>query len=148
MKKVKLVFVMTIAMTLGLVVLTPSMVNSSTQKVKMDGKEEQDIYDFVYAEITTKIRAVKQPKISKELFSRCPSGYYAELAEEYDTKSRSGEGIVYLYHGCEGEPVCKFKVDMDKNVALISPLNEENFVSVDTWLLDDEKAQNVTQTKK
>lgn len=150
MKNLRLVLAATLVATIGLMAFTPITENSAAStKVEIQKGGEENNYNFIKTNIINKIVEQKDPKqLKAEMFSRCPSGYRHRFAEGYNSESRIAEGKIINYKGCQGVDVCKFKIDMDKGIAMVSNLEEDNFVSVDTWLLDDEKAQNQSTYKK
>jgi len=79
------------------------------------------------------------------MFCRCPSGYSYILADEQANDGLVEEKVVF-YNGCEGQDICKFKVNVEKQVAQVSGFKKDDkFLAIDSWLADDDNLPSLAK---
>jgi|GEM_PF-3814063 len=106
---------------------------------------------LIQRELISPVRKKLNIKIRGEMFSRCPSGLQHQIVANVSDNSAYFGGVLRNYVGCEGNKICRFRVNANEDRVEIYDESNKQFVSAQAWLSkpikeDKENASEENQT--
>lgn len=99
-----------------------------------------DVWDYMRDNVFTKLDALVEYD-KKKMFSRCPSGFGQQMAEEISDNSTI-YGRIYFMQGCSDEDFCWYKLNWEKKETYLKKTEEEEtYVSVNTFVREQKKIE-------
>lgn len=128
---------------------------SSFYSVKVAGsnrkwEEYQKVYSFLNEQVCNRFEdqlLLKGMKGKAGMFSRCPSGYEPNFAMPADSvrTDRYVNGKIAYYRGCSPNPICDFKVCVDKQFIVVRSPGSTVWSSVGDWIALQNRKTNKTE---
>ncbi len=97
---------------------------------------------LVQRELVSPIRKKLNIKARGEMFSRCPSGLDYQIVANVNDNSAYFGGVLRNYVGCEGNKICRFRLNANEDRVEIFDEANKQFVSAQTWLSKPIKEEN------
>ena len=89
---------------------------------------------LIQRDLVSPVRKKLNIKVRGEMFSRCPSGLQYQIVANVNDNSAYFGGVLRNYVGCEGNKVCRFRVNTNEDRLEIFDENNQQFISAQAWL--------------
>ena len=89
---------------------------------------------LVQHELVSPVRKKLNIKVRGEMFSRCPSGLQYQIVANVNDNSAYFGGVLRNYVGCQGNKVCRFRVNANEDRVEVFDESAQQFISAQAWL--------------
>lgn len=129
---------------LAVCVVLTTVLSASTfyQKMVSDKIMSEKGHRLVQRELVSPIRKKMNIKARGEMFSRCPSGLQYQIVANVNDNSAYYGGVLRNYVGCEGNKVCRFRLNANEDRVEIFDEANKQFISAQAWLSKPIKEEN------
>lgn len=112
------------------------------QKIVGDKTMSEKGHRLVQRELVSPVRKKLNIKARGEMFSRCPSGLQYQIVANVNDNSAYFGGVLRNYVGCEGNKVCRFRLNANEDRVEIFDETNKQFISAQAWLSKPIKEEN------
>ncbi len=130
MKKQSLMSVAVVAVMLTTILCASTFYKQASEDTIMTEKGHR----ILQRELVSPIRKKMNIKVRGEMFSRCPSGLQYQIVANVSDNSAYFGGVLRNYVGCEGNKVCRFRVNANEDRIEVYDEANKQFVSAQAWL--------------
>lgn len=103
------------------------------------GIDKAAVYQFVRTNIISKMDGLRGD-VKVKMYSRCPSGGFTQRMAENQLNT---DGFIYgnilEWKGCETDEFCEYKINMEKNIALLRDKKLTKFQPVASYVAAKKK---------
>jgi hypothetical protein len=135
-----------IVLALVAVVITTTMTAATLYKTTSNDKILSERgHRLVQRDLVSPVRKKLNIKVRGEMFSRCPSGLQYQIVANVNDNSAYFGGVLRNYVGCEGNKICRFRVNANEDRVEIFDETNQQFISAQAWLskpVKEEKENN------
>ena len=130
MKKQSLMSIAVVAMVLTTVLCAATFYKQTTTDKVLSERGHR----LLQRELVSPLRKKMNIKVRGEMFSRCPSGLQYQIVANVSDNSAYFGGVLRNYVGCEGNKLCRFRVNANEDRIEVYDEANKQFVGVQAWL--------------
>ena len=144
MKKQVLMSMLVVSMALATILSAATFYKKMVSDKVMSEKGHR----LIQRELVSPVRKKLNIKARGEMFSRCPSGLQYQIVANVNDNSAYFGGVLRNYVGCEGNKVCRFRLNANEDRVEIFDEANKQFVSAQTWLSKPIKEENENENEE